>query len=640
MPGVAVRLGIDIGSATTKAVLTLPGGGRMPLMPDGIPHLHSGVFLDPDGPILVGSAARSARIDRPDLYLADPATALTGGPVPVGDRTVSAAHVYAAILAFIRTDASHVAGQPVNAVIMTVPPRWGRIRRDTLRDGAALAGFTDTTLVAAPTAITAHVTSLSGAPVRPGGCVLVCDAGASTLDLTVLEHIDDGLRQLATAIVTGAAGRDIDQLIATHLLQSATPPGGPTPTLDESDPQWQVAIDAAEDAKLALAGRERTAVALHDPYPPQVLDRADLTKLVEPVLRRLDTGIADVLAAADIHPGHLSHVILTGGGAHLPGLAQTLTATTGRPPHIPARTDLAAADGALTTTLGATAPPPGPVTVPRVKLRLADLVRPAVFAVGSLTLIAFVFMTLWTGELGGRVVAVHLAEELISAAAVVAVLTAWSVAHLLPTVYLTGDNVDHREAVALIRVSFVGAATLGTAAAGIYGLAVGALVGATRTEYLNHALIPAIPVAAAAFLIAALAGTIPAPAIPGWLAQLRHPLTAALLGTLGILAMRYAVSTPIGPGLVSLIIRAGAATTGVAIAFTIVRDKLLRAMTAVLLAIGGLVVGTFGNNRAITLGYIAAVIWWATTRLAITLRAAYPELRRRLRQLVPSAHID
>jgi hypothetical protein len=202
---------------------------------------------------------------------------------------------------------------------------------------------------------------------------------------------------------------------------------------------------------------------------------------------------------------------------------------------------------------------------------------------------------------------------------------------------LSGDSADHREAVALIRVCFAGAATLGIAVAGIYGLGVGALLGATRTEYLSHAVTPAIPVAVAAFLVAALAGSVPAPAIPGWLAQLRHPLTAVLLGTVGILAMRYAVSSPIGPALMSLIIRAGAAATGVAIAFTIVRNGLIRAMTATLLAIGGLAVGSLGNNRAITLTYLFAVIWWAATRLAITVRAAYPELRRRLQQLLPPA---
>ena len=112
-------------------------------------------------------------------------------------------------------------------------------------------------------------------------------------------------------------------------------------------------------------------------------------------------------------------------------------------------------------------------------------------------------------------------------------------------------------------------------------------------------------------------------------------MTAVLLATVGVIAMRYAVAAPISTGLSGMIIRIGGAATGVAIAFTVVRNRLLRTITACTLALGGFAVASLANNRPITLAYIAAVIWWTATRLAITGYTAYPAIRDHLRQLLP-----
>jgi hypothetical protein len=72
--------------------------------------------------------------------------------------------------------------------------------------------------------------------------------------------------------------------------------------------------------------------------------------------------------------------------------------------------------------------------------------------------------------------------------------------------------------------------------------------------------------------------------------------------------------------------------TGVAIALTVARNLLIRVAGGVLLAIGGLVVGSLTNTRLVILGYVAAAIWWAALAAGQTVRAAYPTLRRWLRE--------
>ncbi|MEV4536297.1 Hsp70 family protein [Asanoa sp. NPDC049518] len=629
----AARLGVDIGSANTKAVVALSDGGRLPLMPDGSPRMRSGVFALPNGGFLVGSAARAAAVEQRDRYIEDPIAALGAGQVQLGDRTIDASDAFAAILTAVHAEANRTVGHALNSVVLTVPPSWGRIRRDTLRQGATAAGFNDIVFVSSSAAATTYVTSATGTHVPVGGYVLVCDSGAAATTLTVLEQADGGFQQLATAVAAGASGRDFDRLLAVHLLEAVTPPGAPKPADDPNDPQWQSVLAAAEDAKVGLAEHERTAVALHDPHPPVVVDRADLAKIARSALASLGAAVAEVLAAADIDHSHLSLVVLTGGNAAVPGMKQALATATGHEPQLPARTDIAAADGALTAATASAPQATTPLQLPRVRLRPADLMRPALFAASSLALLAFVLMTLFTTTNASSLF-VHLAEELISAAAVVAVLTAWSVAHLLPTLYLSGPNSNPAEGTALIRATFSGAGVLGFVVSALYGLAVGALIGATTTEYASHAIVPALPIALAALIIGTLARSVPPAAISSWLAQLRHPVAGVLLGSLGVIGMRYAVHAQIDAGTSSVILRVSAALTGIAIAITVIRSRRLQLLTAAVLSVGGFAVASLGNNRAITLAYVVATIWWATTRVAVTARLAYPGLRDRIQRVL------
>ena len=116
--------------------------------------------------------------------------------------------------------------------------------------------------------------------------------------------------------------------------------------------------------------------------------------------------------------------------------------------------------------------------------------RPALARAASIALFAFTFMTMWTTGQGRLAVDIHIATELISAAAALAVRTAWSAAHLIPTLALAGNTAETRTAALLVRRAFSVAAGFGVTVALIYGLAVGVLLGATTTEYLSAAWPP------------------------------------------------------------------------------------------------------------------------------------------------------
>jgi len=125
--------------------------------------------------------------------------------------------------------------------------------------------------------------------------------------------------------------------------------------------------------------------------------------------------------------------------------------------------------------------------------------------------------------------------------------------------------------------------------------------------------------------------------VPAWLRQLRPALLPVLLATAGITAMQYALtqSGTLLPGGAGVLLRAGAAATGAAIGLTVTRRVATRAASVLILAVGCVTVASLATARLITLGYVAAIIWWTATAAGRTIRTAFPALRRSVAALLP-----
>jgi hypothetical protein len=101
--------------------------------------------------------------------------------------------------------------------------------------------------------------------------------------------------------------------------------------------------------------------------------------------------------------------------------------------------------------------------------------------------------------------------------------------------------------------------------------------------------------------------------------------------------MQYALtqSGTLLPGGAGILLRAGAAATGAAIGLTVTRHVATRAASVAILAVGCTTVVSLATARLITLGYVAAVIWWTASAAGRTIRAAFPTLRRSVDRLLP-----
>lgn len=175
---------------------------------------------------------------------------------------------------------------------------------------AEQAGLTVRHSVPEPVAAAVHYGAVAEGVDRS---VLVCDQGATRLDLTVLTVTPDRTVRIVETRSRQLGGDDWDRAVAVDLLRQL-PAGG--------DLRRE-----AERLRHALAHRPTasTTVSLEGEEHQLTLDRQTLDRLVAPLRERAWTAVGQALSAVP----DLSAVLLAGGLSATPGTAAALEARLG-----------------------------------------------------------------------------------------------------------------------------------------------------------------------------------------------------------------------------------------------------------------------------------------------------------------------
>jgi hypothetical protein len=646
-----VRLSIDYGTASITAVLAFTGGHRVPVVFDGSPLLPSGVWIDPsNGRILTGAEAYEQARQDPACFVEYPKQCLADGRrIHRAGRDIDPVDLASAVLRRVADHARRIAGGPVVDVVLAVPAGWGPRRANLLREAASRAGLPVPALVPEPIAAACHLVATTATTVPAEGCVLVCDVGAGSADVSVVQRNNIGGWDMLSAITApGAAGADLDDAVVRHL----TAPDGSQPDL------WQrlshpATADAARDrltlrgdarqAKEALSRTSRAAVALPAPHPPVVLDRDHLDTLARPLADRIAQAAGEAVAAADITAEQLAAVVLVGGAARAPHLPATLHDRFGITPVLLDPPALAVVEGSLHPTTAATAARPAAGTptpvfaAGRPKLRqLAGILAPGVAS------LALLIQTLATAENypnpGGTipgVLVINGAEY--AMAGLYAVLAVIAGARFVASTLLhedidagtPGQRARHGGQI------LSGAAVAGMAAAGLYGLLGGALFGLPSSRFLTWTLLAPLPAAAVTVVTGLLAPRIRALTASPWADRLHHPVVPVTLAAVGMLLAQAALSAHL-PW--STLVRygpiagpAGTGLLGVATALTAATRLWPRVGLSFLLGLGGAVVYNLPNTAILGAVYIIVVGAWWIVRVGRIAADAFPHARPTLR---------
>lgn len=347
------RLGVDIGTSHTAAVLRGRDGRVKPLLWDGSPVLPSAVYCDADGELHVGADARRlAQVD-PARLEPNPKQRIDDGSVLLGGRELRVDQLLTAILSRVAAKAWE-AGAKDTETVLTVPSKWGEPRRDVLRRAALWAGLGEVRLVAEPVAAAHYFVETLRRGLGPGGAVAVFDFGGGTLDVAVVRAATGGLRVAADGGLADLGGLDVDAALIDFLgrqVQSRDSRLWRQLTRPETNWERRIRRQFWEDvrgAKEMLSRSSRAPIPVPGDEDPLHLTRDELEAVAEPLVERAVAETQRVLARAGLAPSRLGGLFLVGGSSRMPLVARLLYRRLDLAPTILEQPELPVAEGSLT----------------------------------------------------------------------------------------------------------------------------------------------------------------------------------------------------------------------------------------------------------------------------------------------------
>ncbi|KAG6008387.1 hypothetical protein E4U21_004592 [Claviceps maximensis] len=366
-------IGIDLGT-TNSAVAVMEGQvPRIIENSEGARTTPSVVAFTEDGERLVGVAAKRQAVVNPENTLfatkrligrkfTDVEVQRDIKEVPYkivqhsnGDAWVSArnqnyspSQIGGFVLNKMKETAEAYLSRPVKNAVVTVPAYFNDAQRQSTKDAGQIAGLNVLRVVNEPTAAALAYGLEKGSD----SVVAVYDLGGGTFDISVLE-IQQGVFEVkSTNGDTHLGGEDFDIHLVRHIVADFKKTSG----LDLSGDRMAIQRirEAAEKAKIELSSSLQTDINLPfitaDASGPKhinmKLSRAELEKMVDPLITRTIEPVRKALKDAGLQAKEIQEVLLVGGMTRMPKVAESVKSIFGRDPAKSVNPDEAVAIGA------------------------------------------------------------------------------------------------------------------------------------------------------------------------------------------------------------------------------------------------------------------------------------------------------
>jgi len=352
-------IGIDLGTTNSLVAYVDDATGLPRVIPDGEGRrlLPSVVAFTPEG-ILVGEAARRQLVRRPHStvysvkrfmgrdyedvkdelryfpFAIRPADGIV--KLDVGGREVTPPEVSAVVLKSLKERAEVHFKEPVEKAVVTVPAYFNDSQRQATRDAGRIAGLDVVRIVNEPTAAALAY----GLHRLSEGVIAVYDLGGGTFDISILRVKDGIFEVLATNGNTHLGGDDFDRVIMLWLLEDiqcrhhAEIVRSGLDLARDAEAMQELRL-AAEAAKIRLSTEERTRLTI--PFAGFTyrteITRADVERLIEPLVARTLEPCRRALADAGLRREQIDQVVLVGGSTRVPLVRRRVEELFGRTPH-------------------------------------------------------------------------------------------------------------------------------------------------------------------------------------------------------------------------------------------------------------------------------------------------------------------
>ena len=232
--------------------------------------------------------------------------------------------------------------------VVTVPAYFNDAQRQATKDAGQIAGLNVLRVVNEPTAAALAY----GLEKHGDRVVAVYDLGGGTFDISILE-IQEGVFEVkSTNGDTHLGGEDFDISLVRHIVQEFKRDSG----IDLSNDRMAIQRirEAAEKAKIELSSSLQTDINLPfitaDASGPKhihsKMSRAQLEKLVDPLISKTIEPVRKALKDANLQSKDINEVLLVGGMTRMPKVAESVKNIFGRDPAKSVNPDEAVAIGA------------------------------------------------------------------------------------------------------------------------------------------------------------------------------------------------------------------------------------------------------------------------------------------------------
>src|SRR5688500_8080728 len=370
-------IGIDLG--TTNSCVAVMEGGKPKVIEnaEGARTTPSIVAFTKDGERLIGQPAKRQAVTNGDNTIFavkrligrrfdDPVTKKDTELVPypivkgkngdawvkAGGEDYSPSQISAFILQKMKETAESYLGEPVTKAVITVPAYFNDAQRQATKDAGQIAGLEVERIINEPTAAALAY----GLDKTDGKTIAVYDLGGGTFDVSILE-IGDGVFEVkSTNGDTFLGGEDFDAKLVEWLADKFK--AKENMDLRTDTLALQRLKEAAEKAKIELSSTATTEINL--PFITarmeggsttplhlvETVTRADLEKMVAPLIDRTKEPMKKALADAGLKAADIDEVVLVGGMTRMPKVREVVKEFFGKEPHVGVNPDEVVAMGA------------------------------------------------------------------------------------------------------------------------------------------------------------------------------------------------------------------------------------------------------------------------------------------------------
>jgi len=264
--------------------------------------------------------------------------------IRIAERELTPPEISALILRELRRRAERHFGRLVEKAVITVPAYFNDSQRQATKDAGRIAGLDVLRIVNEPTAACLAY----GLERKKEGIIAVYDLGGGTFDISILKVKDGIFEVLSTNGDTHLGGDDFDRVLVDLILADTRARHG----VDlAGDPEAMQEIRlGVEAARILLSNTERTTLTLPMPQHGfeyhRELTRAEVERLIDPIVERTLGPCRMALADAGVAPAQIDEVVLVGGATRTPLVRRRVEEVFARRPHIELNPDEVVALGA------------------------------------------------------------------------------------------------------------------------------------------------------------------------------------------------------------------------------------------------------------------------------------------------------